>query len=213
MKVRNGVEIRRRNKYQSYLEILNTNFAITIILKLARSSYKPSSLIGLATVLILLSNLAIYPLNPTFSSLQQTDSVQQQKEQITLRAILTDLGDPNRWNSLIQPALQELRNRHSDLDIQIALDANNPYNITRNKLIDVLSNQSSNSVDLISLDQIWLGEFAERGFLTNLTDKVQQWGRLSDWYESNVDGILYNDTIYGIWAWTDVRGIWYWKTC
>lgn len=110
-------------------------------MKLARSSYKPSSLIGLATVLILLSNLAIYPLNPTFSSLQQTDSVQQQKEQITLRAILTDLGDPNRWNSLIQPALQELRNRHSDLDIQIALDANNPYNITRNKLIDVLSNQ------------------------------------------------------------------------
>ena len=170
-------------------------------------------MIGLATVLILLSNLAIYPLNPTFSSFQQTDSVQQQKEQITLRAILTDLGDPNRWNSLIQPALQELRNRHSDLDIQIALDANNPYNITRNKLIDVLSNQSSNSVDLISLDQIWLGEFAERGFLTNLTDKVQQWGRLSDWYESNVDGILYNDTIYGIWAWTDVRGIWYWKTC
>lgn len=135
-------------------------------------------MIGLATVLILLSNLAIYPLNPTFSSLQQTDSVQQQKEQITLRAILTDLGDHNRWNSLIQPALQELRNRHSDLDIQIALDANNPYNITRNKLIDVLSNQSSNSVDLISLDQIWLGEFAERGFLTNLTDKVQQWGRL-----------------------------------
>jgi multiple sugar transport system substrate-binding protein len=121
------------------------------------------------------------------------------------------LGDPNRWNSLIQPALQELRNRHPNLDIQIALDANNPYNITRNKLIDVLSNQSSNSVDLISLDQIWLGEFAERGLLTNLTDNVQKWGRLSDWYESNVDGILYNDTIYGIWAWTDVRGIWYWK--
>ena len=176
-------------------------------MELARSSYKLSSLI----VLILLSNLAIYPLNLTYSSLQQTDPVQQKEEPITLRAILTDLGDPNRWNSLIQPALQELRNRHPSLDIQIALDANNPYNITRNKLIDVLSNQSSNSVDLISLDQIWLGEFAERGLLTNLTDNVQKWGRLADWYESNVDGILYNDTIYGIWAWTDVRGIWYWK--
>ena len=133
-------------------------------------------MIGLATVLILLSNLAIYPLNLTYSSLQQTDPVQQKEEPITLRAILTDLGDPNRWNSLIQPALQELRNRHPSLDIQIALDANNPYNITRNKLIDVLSNQSSNSVDLISLDQIWLGEFAERGLLTNLTDNVQKWG-------------------------------------
>jgi ABC-type glycerol-3-phosphate transport system substrate-binding protein len=26
-----------------------------------------------------------------------------------------------------------------------------------------------------------------------------------------LDGTVYNDRIYGIWAWTDVRGIWYWK--
>jgi multiple sugar transport system substrate-binding protein len=25
------------------------------------------------------------------------------------------------------------------------------------------------------------------------------------------NGTVYNDKIYGIWAWTDVRGIWYWK--
>jgi multiple sugar transport system substrate-binding protein len=180
-------------------------------LRLTTKSYKLRSLIGVSSAILLLSTLLIYPVNLAFSSLQQTDTVQHKKEQITLRAMLTDLGDPNRWNSLIQPALQELRNRHPNLDIQMVSDANNPYNITRMKLINALSNQSLPPIDLISLDQIWLGEFAERGFLTNLTDRSQKWGGLSDWYESNVDGSVYNNTIYGIWAWTDVRGIWYWK--
>jgi multiple sugar transport system substrate-binding protein len=177
-------------------------------LELNTNSYKLSSFIGVATAIILLSNLLIYPVNLAFSLSQQTDPIQQKKEeQITLRTMLTDLGDPNRWNSLIQPALQELRNRHPNLDIQMVIDANNPYNITRMKLINALSNQSLPPIDLISLDQIWLGEFAERGLLTNLTDITEKWGRLSDWYESNVDGSVYNNTIYGIWAWTDVRGI------
>lgn len=175
------------------------------------NGYKIPSFIGVGIAVILLSNSLIYPVNLVFPSSQQTDPVQQKKEQITLRAMLTDLGDPNRWNSLIQPALQELRNRHPDSEIQIVVDANNPYNITRQKLVNALSNQTPAPIDLISLDQIWLGEFAERDLLTNLTDRAQKWGRLSDWYESNVDGILYNNTIYGIWAWTDVRRIWYWK--
>ena len=151
--------------------------------------------------------MLIYPINSSFSSSQQVDPVLQKEEQITIRAMLTDLGDPNRWNSLIQPALQELRNRHHNLDIEIVIDANNPYNITRQKLVNALSNQTPAPIDLISLDQIWLAEFAERGLLTNLTDRAQEWGRLSDWYESNIEGIIYNDTIFGIWAWTDVRGI------
>jgi multiple sugar transport system substrate-binding protein len=180
-------------------------------LELITNSYKLSSFIGIATAIILLSNLLIYPVNLAFSSSQQTDPIQHKKEQITLRAMLTDLGDPDRWNSLIPPALQELRNRHPNLDIQMVFDANNPYNITRMKLINALSNQSLPPIDLISLDQIWLGEFAERGLLTNLTDRAEKWGLLSNWYESNIDGSVYNNTIYGIWAWTDVRGIWYWK--
>jgi multiple sugar transport system substrate-binding protein len=180
-------------------------------LELNSNGYKLSSFIGVALAIILLSNLLVYPVNIAFSSPQQTDRIQQKKEQITLRVILTNLGDPIRWNALIQPALQELRNRHPNLDIQIAIDANNLYNNTRMKLINALSNQSGPPIDLVSVDQIWLGEFAKKGLVTNLTDRVQKWGHLSDWYQSNLDGSLYNNTIYGIWAWTDVRGIWYWK--
>ena len=180
-------------------------------MKLNSNECKLSSFIGVALAVILLSNILVYPANIAFSSPQQTDLVKQKKEQITLRAILTNLGDPIRWNALLQPALQELRNRHPNLDIQIAIDANNLYNNTRMKLIDALSNQSGPSIDLVSVDQIWLGEFAKKRLVTNLTDRTQKWGHLSDWYQSNLDGSLYNKSIYGIWAWTDVRGIWYWK--
>jgi multiple sugar transport system substrate-binding protein len=66
-------------------------------------------------------------------------------------------------------------------------------------------------IDLISLDQIWLGEFANKSYIHDLTDRAKNWGGLSDWYQSNLDGNLYKDRVYGIWAWTDIRSIWYWK--
>ena len=66
-------------------------------------------------------------------------------------------------------------------------------------------------IDLISLDQIWLGEFANKSYIVDLTGRTKNWGGLSDWYQANLDGNLYNDRVYGIWAWTDIRSIWYWK--
>ena len=132
----------------------------------------------------------------------------EKNNQVMLRAILTDLGDPNRWQTLLQPALEELRKRHPDLDIQLKYTTF-PYNMTRAALLESLSNKTA--IDLISVDQIWLGELAEKGFLADLTNKTQEWGKLADFYEANLDGTIFNDRIYGIWAWTDVRGIWYWK--
>ena len=132
----------------------------------------------------------------------------EKNNQVMLRAILTDLGDPNRWQTLLQPALEELRKRRPDLDIQLN-HATFPYNMTRAALLESLSNKTA--IDLISVDQIWLGELAEKGFLADLTNRTQEWGKLADFYEANLDGTIFNDRIYGIWAWTDVRGIWYWK--
>ena len=131
-----------------------------------------------------------------------------QKEQVTLRALLDNLAHPGRWDTLIQPALQQLRERHPDIDIQIAFQES-PYNQTRDKILAALTNQTP--VDIVSVDQIWLGEFAEKGLLTDLTNRTEKWGRSSDWYQANWDGGSFNKKIYGIWAWTDVRGMWYWK--
>jgi multiple sugar transport system substrate-binding protein len=130
------------------------------------------------------------------------------QKQITLSAILEDQGDPERWKSLIVPAMKELTHRHPNLDIQMNYTTY-PYNEMREKLLSAADNHTN--IDLISVDQIWLGEFAEKGFLTDLTNYTKTWGRGNDWYESNWDGGFYNDTVYGIWAWTDIRGLWYWK--
>jgi multiple sugar transport system substrate-binding protein len=76
-------------------------------------------------------------------------------------------------------------------------------------LLNAISNGTS--IDVITLDQIWLGEFAQKGYLTDLTNRTTSWGKLSDFYGTNLSGMTYNHRIYGVWAWTDVRGIWYWK--
>jgi multiple sugar transport system substrate-binding protein len=66
-------------------------------------------------------------------------------------------------------------------------------------------------IDLVSVDQIWLGEFAQGGFLSDLTDRAKSWGREKDWYQTNWDGGKYNGKLFGVWAWTDIRAMWYWK--
>src|SRR5262249_50402332 len=107
-----------------------------------------------------------------------------------------------------KPAIHELNLRHPDMNIQINYTLT-PYNQTRTHLLNSLGNKTK--IDLISVDQIWLGDFAQRGYLTDLTGYFKGWNRSSDWYQTNLDGGVYNGKLYGIWAWTDVRGIWYWK--
>jgi len=132
----------------------------------------------------------------------------QQKKRVVITAILDNLGGVINWNDLLRPAVEELKSRHPELNIQINYTTT-PYNETRAKLLNSLGNKSA--IDLVSVDQIWLGDFAQWGYLTDMTDYVRVWGRSSDWYQTNFDGGVYKGRIYGLWAWTDVRGIWYWK--
>ncbi len=130
----------------------------------------------------------------------------QQKKQVTLTATLVE--PKPRWDMLLNSAMQKLQERHPDMNIQINYTVL-PYDVSRTKMLNLLGNRSS--IVLVSIDQIWLGNFAEQGYLTDLTDRALSWGRLSDWYQGNLDGNLYKGKVYGLWAWTDVRGIWYWK--
>jgi multiple sugar transport system substrate-binding protein len=130
------------------------------------------------------------------------------KTNVTLRGLFDLENYPGRWNQLFQPALDELNRRHPDMNIELDYDEFH-YPGTRNQILDRLSN--GETVDVISIDQIWLGEFAQRGLIENLTQKFEEWGRIPDLYDTNLDGCVYNGTLYGLWLWTDVRGIWYWK--
>jgi len=146
----------------------------------------------------------------TQESIQGVDdsSLEFKKHNITLTALLEDQGDPTRWKSLIEPAMQKLMDRRPDLNIEINYTTS-PYNATRPEILSAL--EAKAPIDLITIDQIWLGEFAGKGLLSDLSNFTEAWGRQSDWYQANWDGGVYQDKVYGIWAWTDVRGIWYWK--
>jgi multiple sugar transport system substrate-binding protein len=144
------------------------------------------------------------------SNQSTTSTVGDNKTNVTLRAIFPTIPNERgfgNWNHMLQPALDELNRRHPEMNLQI--EYAEPYGEYRNSILDRLSN--GDSIDIISLDQIWLGEFAEKGLIRDLTSDFEQWGRMDDLYSGNLDGSVYNNTLYGLWLWTDVRGIWYWK--
>ena len=70
---------------------------------------------------------------------------------------------------------------------------------------------NNTSVDIVTVDYIWLGEFVEKGLPTDNTNYTKDWGRASDWYQGNWAGGIYKGKIYGVWTVADARRIWYWK--
>jgi multiple sugar transport system substrate-binding protein len=151
------------------------------------------------------SSFILVPSNQSTTSISSSVD----KTNVTLRGLFNIQLDPGRWNQLLQPALDELNRRHPDMNIELEYIEFPYLSETRNQILDRLS--KGETVDITSLDQIWLGEFAQRGLIENLTQEFEEWGRITDLYEPNLDGCVYNGTLYGLWLWTDVRGIWYWK--
>ena len=132
--------------------------------------------------------------------------ISAQKKQVTLNAIVAEPKE--RWDILFNSAQQKLREKHPDMDIKVDYRVL-PYDATRTQILTAMAGRTP--IDLISVDQIWLGEFAQGGFLSDLTDRAKSWGKEKDWYQTNWDGGKYNGKLYGIWAWTDIRAMWYWK--
>jgi multiple sugar transport system substrate-binding protein len=132
--------------------------------------------------------------------------------EITLTVLFNEIVTrPNAGKLLIDKALETLRNE-TDSKINVNYIEFKSDNSTRDEITRLLSNQTP--IDIITLDQIWLGEFAQKGLLTDLSNYTEkQWDRNGheEWYFQNWEGGKYQSGIYGIWAWTDVRGIWYWK--
>jgi multiple sugar transport system substrate-binding protein len=136
----------------------------------------------------------------------------QDSNKITLTVLFNEIvTSPNAGKLLIDNALEVLRNE-TDVEVDVKYIEFASVNSTRGEIIDLLSNQTP--IDIITVDQIWLGELAQKGLLTDLTNYTeQQWDREGDeeWYFENWEGGKYKTEVYGIWAWTDIRGIWYWK--
>ena len=138
----------------------------------------------------------------------------QPKQNITLAIIFNDFNN-HQGKFLLDSAIDKLRSNHPNLNINVKYVETSDRPVqpatlgTHEELLKAITNGTS--IDIATIDQIWLGEFAQKGYLTDLTNRSTSWGKLSDFYEENIGGMTYNHKIYGIWPWTDVRGIWYWK--
>ena len=155
-------------------------------------------------IILVITLMAVILIAPALSPLRVVHG--QQPSQVTITAIVAEPKE--RWDALFASALDKLREKHPDMAIKIDYRVL-PYADTRKQILTAMAGKTT--IDLISVDQIWLGEFAEGRFLSDLTSLANSWNRSSDWYKTNWDGGLYNGKVYGIWAWTDVRAMWYWK--
>ncbi len=175
------------------------NIGISFVVRI-RSNYTPLSL------MLLVASTVIIP--PVITAQPSFAQLVPQKEKVVLTAIIVQLHT-NRdiGKTLLDRELTNLKMMYPNLDIQLKY-LEYPYNQLQSQLLRILNDtKASGSVDLISLDQIWLGEFARKGLLTDLTNYTKKWGRENDWYRENWDGGIYGGKVYGIWAWTDIRGI------
>ena len=156
------------------------------------------------TASIFVSSVDLTTLLPALAQEQESN-----QQEVTLTIMLDDQGDPPRLlKMLFEPALQDLQAKHPDLDIKLDYRPI-PYQDLHSSFLQAMANKTS--VDIMTVDYIWLGEFVEKGLLTDITNYTKDWGRASDWYQANWDGGSYNDKIYGVWTVVDARGIWYWK--
>ena len=77
------------------------------------------------------------------------------------------------------------------------------YDDSRNKtLITVGANQP---LDVVQLDYIWIGEYAEGGVLQKITDRLKSSDIYSDTIPQFLESSQWNGEFYGVWINTDVR--------
>ena len=93
------------------------------------------------------------------------------------------MGRPDMVKELLNDAINKSSFNHPDLDINLKyIELHDlTHNATKEQMLKTISNRTN--IDIISLDQIWLGEFAGKGLLTDLTNYTEKCKRISEWYE------------------------------
>ena len=154
---------------QSYVKItIATAIAIAVIVLIVYSLSPGAPLLSSGT-----SSIDDIPsvLSNSSTVTTVTNQTLQQRKEVTLSAMLT--GD--RWNGLLQEQNVGLKLPIRDIDLKI-VPTIMPYEESRSKISDSIRNRDP--VDIISLDQVWLGGFADTGMLADLSNRSDVWAGL-----------------------------------
>jgi ABC-type glycerol-3-phosphate transport system substrate-binding protein len=110
------------------------------------------------------------------------------QEAVTLRMIL--VAPEDRWNTLLEAAQEKFAAEHPDtelsLDVQILPFADR---LTQLRAAAI----AGTPLDIVSLDQPEVGDFAAAGFTSDLTERIEP---------------RFEGGWHAIWAWTDARVMW-----
>jgi multiple sugar transport system substrate-binding protein len=129
-------------------------------------------IIFIITASFFVSSAGLDSLSPVLSQEQKLN-----QQEITLTVMLDDQGDPPRLlKMLFEPALKELQAKHPELNIKLDYRPI-PYLDLHPSFLQSMANETS--VDIMTVDYIWVGEFVERGLLTDITNYTKNWGRAS----------------------------------
>ena len=71
-----------------------------------------------------------------------------------------------------------------------------PRDIVRQKLLAAI--EAGDPPDLVRFDLPWTPEFASMGKLEDLTEKVNAWGEIDDFYEGRLETVLLDGKYYGV---------------
>ena len=125
----------------------------------------------------------------------------------TLTMVLVSPAD--RWDFLLDAAKAKFEADNPNASIEIDAQVL-PFDdrLTQLRAAAV----GGTPIDIVSLDQPEVGEFAAAGFTMDLTDFIERdLDGLSDWLPAYRAATLYNGRWHAIWVWTDARVLWYWK--
>ncbi|MFQ5594994.1 MAG: extracellular solute-binding protein [Anaerolineae bacterium] len=129
------------------------------------------------------------------------------KEKITLSMIL--VAPEERWNFLLGEAEKKFEADNPNIDIEVDAQVL-PFGDRLTQLRAAAT--AGTPLDLVSLDQPEVGEFAAAGVTLDLTDRINRdLDGLSDWLPAHRAATMYQGGWHAIWAWTDARVLWYWK--
>ncbi len=96
-------------------------------------------------------------------------------------------------------------------DKQVYLDTFIPpfSDLRKEQMLALISGQP---YDFLVMDNQWLGQYAEGGYLEDdYSDSYKKWADDYGMYETFREGSTYKGTMYGIWRETGTRALWVWK--
>lgn len=123
-----------------------------------------------------------------------------EKQKVVLKALVRgyalDLDSP--WKL----AVDDLKARHPELDIEVQFEGVSYDDLRRKSLLTL---QAGQGFDIIQIDNIWLGEFVDGGLIRDVTDYFNAWDKKDDVPEFFLKTASWDGKVWGLWIHSDIR--------